>query len=139
MSKYAYEVLIRMSATGVQGAHVVFAADMENPLTGEVTTAIGNAEPLGLAEGQAGLSLSGVLGSAAANALLDREAAIAAAAAAEAEKVAAVNARVKAEQERDAAAAVVEQQAAQLQQAAAAIEQLRLQLAALQSTQQPTA
>lgn len=76
--KYPYEVLIRLNRDGIVGAHVVFAADMENPLTGEVQTAIGNAEPLAVADGQAGLSLAAVLGDAAASALLERETALAA-------------------------------------------------------------
>lgn len=73
--KYPYEILLRLNRAGVAGAHVVFAADVENPLTGEVQTAIGNAEPLAVADGQAGLSLASVLGDAAAAALLANEAA----------------------------------------------------------------
>jgi len=71
--KYPYEILLRLSRDGVTGAHVVFAADMENPLTGEVQTAIGHAEPLAVADGQAGLSLAAVLGEATATALQSAE------------------------------------------------------------------
>lgn len=71
--KYPYEVLIRLSRDGIVGAHVVFAADLKNPLTDEVQTAIGNAEPLAVADGQAGLSLAAVLGEAATTALQSAE------------------------------------------------------------------
>ena len=71
--KYPYEVLIRLSRDGIVGAHVVFAADLKNPLTDEVQTAIGNAEPLAVADGQAGLSLAAVLGEATTTALQSAE------------------------------------------------------------------
>ena len=71
--KYPYEVLIRLNRDGIFGAHVVFAADLKNPLTEEVQTAIGNAEPLSIADGQAGLSLAAVLGEATATALQSAE------------------------------------------------------------------
>lgn len=71
--KYPYEILLRLSRNGVTGAHVVFAADVKNPLTDEVQTAIGNAEPLSLADGQAGLSLASVLGEATTTALQSAE------------------------------------------------------------------
>lgn len=88
--KYPYEVLIRLHRDGIVGAHVVFAADMENPLSGEVQTTIGNAESLSVADGQAGLSLADVLGEAAATALVTAERAQA--------ELAAVKARLSAAQ-----------------------------------------
>lgn len=74
MSKYPYEILVRLSATGVVGAHVIFAADVANPLTEVVQTVVGGAEPLAVADGQAGLSLAAVLGTATAAALVENEA-----------------------------------------------------------------
>lgn len=71
--KYPYEILVRLAPEGVVGAHVVFAASAVNPLTDVAETVIGAAEPLAVADGQAGLSLAAVLGDAAAAALLANE------------------------------------------------------------------
>lgn len=71
--KYPYEILVRLAPEGVVGAHVVFAASAVNPLTEVAETVIGAAEPLAVADGQAGLSLAAVLGEAAATALVTAE------------------------------------------------------------------
>ncbi|WP_174875200.1 hypothetical protein [Vogesella oryzae] len=128
--KYPYEVLVRLSAAGVVGAHVVFAADMENPLTGEVQTQIGNAEPLALADGQAGLSLAEVLGTVASQALLDRESAVAAEALAQQQLSAANQVLQEVTAERDAAQSSIATLQAQIVQLQAALLAVGVQSAA---------
>lgn len=50
---YLYEVLIRGTATGIAGAHVIYAADSINSLTGEARTDVGPARPLSPGDGLA--------------------------------------------------------------------------------------
>lgn len=61
---YLYEILIRGSATGILGAHAIYAADSVNGLTGEARVDIGTAQPIELGSG-----LAAVLGEAADQAL----------------------------------------------------------------------
>lgn len=43
---YLYEILIRGTSSGIAGAHVVYAADSVNALTGETRTDVGAAQPV---------------------------------------------------------------------------------------------
>ncbi|MGC0155816.1 hypothetical protein ACPRNU_25425 [Chromobacterium vaccinii] len=74
MNQYPYEILIRLSAAGIAGASVRFAADQPNPLSQQLQTYISDPQSLSVADGQAGLKLADVLGQAAAVALSQNQA-----------------------------------------------------------------
>lgn len=65
---YFYELLVRGSASGITGAHVRYAADSVNSLTGEVRTDEGPAQPLNLST-----ELPDLVGELAASALVENE------------------------------------------------------------------
>ncbi|MEO4030683.1 hypothetical protein ABH313_21860 [Chromobacterium vaccinii] len=57
---YLYEFLVRGTAAGIAGAHVIYAAEAKNALTGESRTETGMAQPVALVAGAAGVPLGDI-------------------------------------------------------------------------------
>lgn len=45
---YLYEILIRLTSNGIQGAHYIQAVDQTDPFTGQSSQVIGPAQPIDL-------------------------------------------------------------------------------------------
>lgn len=59
---YLYEFLVRGTPSGIAGAHVIYAADAKNTLTGEARTEIGAAQPVALIADKPGCPIADVIG-----------------------------------------------------------------------------
>ncbi|MBM2884915.1 hypothetical protein JFK97_11000 [Chromobacterium phragmitis] len=59
---YLYEFLVRGTPSGIAGAHVIYAADAKNVLTGEARTEIGAAQPVALIADKPGCPIADVVG-----------------------------------------------------------------------------
>ncbi|QND84627.1 Uncharacterized protein ChrSV_2401 [Chromobacterium vaccinii] len=71
---YLYEFLVRGTADGIAGAHVIYAAEAKNALTGESRTETGLAQPVALVAGAAGVPLGSIAAALNINALAETEA-----------------------------------------------------------------
>jgi len=54
---FLYELLVRGSPAGIVGAHVIYAAEVKNALSGEIRTETGMAQPVAIIAGAAGQPL----------------------------------------------------------------------------------
>ncbi|MBM2883897.1 hypothetical protein JFK97_05795 [Chromobacterium phragmitis] len=70
---YLYEFLVRGTATGIAGAHVIYAAEAKNALTGESRTETGMAQPVAMVAGAAGVPLGDIAAALNINALAEVE------------------------------------------------------------------
>ncbi|MEN2424735.1 hypothetical protein AA0N74_01650 [Chromobacterium vaccinii] len=70
---YLYELLVRGTAAGIAGAHVIYAAEAKNALTGESRTETGMAQPVALVAGAAGEPLGDIAAALNLNALAEVE------------------------------------------------------------------
>ncbi|MGD1827325.1 hypothetical protein A203_18645 [Chromobacterium violaceum] len=70
---YLYEFLVRGTAAGIAGAHVIYAAEAKNALTGETRTETGMAQPVALLAGTAGEPLGDIAAALNLNALAEVE------------------------------------------------------------------
>lgn len=70
---YLYEFLVRGTAAGIAGAHVIYAAEARNALTGETRTETGMAQPVALVAGAAGEPLGDIAAALNINALAEVE------------------------------------------------------------------
>ncbi|MEN7429146.1 hypothetical protein VA599_00225 [Chromobacterium sp. TRC.1.1.SA] len=70
---YLYEFLVRGTAAGIAGAHVIYAAEARNALTGETRTETGMAQPVALVAGAAGEPLGDIAAALNINALAEIE------------------------------------------------------------------
>ncbi|MBA8734240.1 hypothetical protein [Chromobacterium violaceum] len=71
---YLYEFLVRGTPAGIAGAHVIYAAETKNALTGESRTETGMALPVALLSGSAGEPLGDIATALNINALAEVEA-----------------------------------------------------------------
>lgn len=71
---YLYEFLVRGTADGIAGAHVIYAAETKNALTGETRTDTGMAQPVALVAGAAGEPLGDIAAALNINALAEVDA-----------------------------------------------------------------
>ncbi|AOZ48853.1 hypothetical protein [Chromobacterium vaccinii] len=71
---YLYEFLVRGTAAGIAGAHVIYAAEAKNALTGESRAETGMAQPVALVAGAAGEPLGDIAAALNLNALAEVEA-----------------------------------------------------------------